>query len=118
MVCINKFSQLQNSYFFAVIDASGKFPSGILGGNFHEPGDLFQCLGIDAQVDSYNIKGKYCTVTFSSGLGFNDLLTWSEFNITWPPELISPGGQLNIVPDENVIDEKRTLERLKYDAGR
>lgn len=52
-------------FFFIVMDASAKIPSGLLRGNGNQLGDFDLCTGIRTKVKikddkSVKIKGKYC----------------------------------------------------------
>lgn len=48
--------------FFPVLDASGRFPSGFMQGNWHDFGDYYQCLGINKVIQDVDIQGKYCAI--------------------------------------------------------
>ena len=53
-----------------MVDAWGKVPSGILSGNFIEPGDFLECINLHGEYesetlnDTVEVKGKYCQSYF------------------------------------------------------
>lgn len=49
-----------------MIDASAKFPSGILNGNLNNFGDFDQCLNVIAENNEF--RGKYCLVNFQPSI--------------------------------------------------
>lgn len=52
-----------------MLDASGKFPSGVLNGNLNQLGDFDECLSIELPI-----SGKYCLASLdlnAENLGFS-----------------------------------------------
>ncbi|CAH1637993.1 unnamed protein product [Spodoptera littoralis] len=79
------------------LDASGKIPSNLLGGNWNDLGDYFQCLRIREVIDETTYQGKYCSVSVPiTSLPPFDIPTTDPSGtfppFTWPPGFTLPDG--------------------------
>ncbi|XP_026734523.1 O-acyltransferase like protein-like isoform X2 [Trichoplusia ni] len=62
-LCNLQLSLLANGTdYLEFLDASGRFPSGFMQGNWHDFGDYYQCLGINKVIQDVDIQGKYCAI--------------------------------------------------------
>ena len=61
-------------YYYKVLDAMGKPPSGVLNGDVKWLGSYDECLAVEASVNisgemTSPYKGQYCSATFTVGNG-------------------------------------------------
>lgn len=93
------------------MDASAKLPSGILGGNFNDLGDYFQCLGINEVINNMEIEGKYCAILApfdQDPIHIPEFPEWPEIPLPewpWPPQ-----------PDNETIARMETQSNLRQFA--